>query len=104
MKPFDGKTKYAPQRDDVDRALGVLAWMRWCNAARLPERLTKAAIALARGGDQELVHRLYCPTRKPESAEHLRDPDPDRRLHPDRTEERPRHRPSGRHQLQGDNS
>ncbi|MEH2517374.1 hypothetical protein V1279_002947 [Bradyrhizobium sp. AZCC 1610] len=65
MKPFDGATKYAPQRNDVDRALGVLSWMRWCNSARLPDRLTKAAIALARGGDQELVHRLYCPTRKP---------------------------------------
>lgn len=65
MKPFDGQTKTAPQRDDLDRALGVLDWMRWCNAARLPDRLSKAAIALARGGDQELVHRLYCPTRKP---------------------------------------
>jgi hypothetical protein len=65
MKPYDGKAKYAPQRNDVERALGVLEWMRWCNAARLSDRLTKAAIALARGGDQELVHRLYCPTRKP---------------------------------------
>ncbi|SHH03624.1 hypothetical protein [Bradyrhizobium erythrophlei] len=65
MKPYDGQTKTAPQRDDLDRALGVLSWMRWCNVARLPDRLTKAAIALARGGDQEIVHRLYCPTRKP---------------------------------------
>jgi hypothetical protein len=65
MKPFDGQTKYSPQRNDVERALGVLAWMRWCNAARMPERLIKAAVALARGGDQEIVHRLYCPTRKP---------------------------------------
>ena len=65
MKPYDGMTRTAPQRDDVERALGVLAWMRWCNAARLPARLTKAAVALARGGDHELVHRLYCPTRKP---------------------------------------
>lgn len=65
MKPFDGQSKYSPQRNDVDRALGVLSWMRWCNAARLPDRLSKAAIALARGGDQEIVHRLYCPTRKP---------------------------------------
>lgn len=64
MKPYDGSTKTSPQRDDVDRALGVLSWMRWCNAARLPDRLTKAAIALARGGDHDLVHRLYCPTRK----------------------------------------
>lgn len=65
MKPFDGNAKYAPQRDDTERALGVLAWLRWCNSARLPERLTKAAVALARGGDIEVVHRLYCPTRKP---------------------------------------
>jgi hypothetical protein len=65
MKPYDGATKYAPQRNDVERALGVLAWLRWCNSARLPDRLTKAAVALARGGDQEIVHRLYCPTRKP---------------------------------------
>lgn len=65
MKPYDGTTKTSPQRNDVDRALGVLGWMRWCNAARLADRLTKAAIALARGGDKEGVHRLYCPTRKP---------------------------------------
>ena len=65
MKPFDGQTKYSPQRDDVDRALGVMIWLRWCNGIRMPERLTKAAVALARGGDSELVHRLYCPTRKP---------------------------------------
>jgi hypothetical protein len=65
MKPFDGQTKYSAQRDDVDRALGVMVWLRWCNGIRLSERLTKAAVALARGGDSELVHRLYCPTRKP---------------------------------------
>jgi len=65
MKPYDGQTKYSPQRNDVDRALGVLDWLRWCNSARLPDRLTKAAVALARGGDHDLVHKLYCPTRKP---------------------------------------
>jgi hypothetical protein len=65
MKPYDGATKYAPQRNDVERALGVLSWLRWCNSARLPDRLTKAAVALARGGDHHVVHRLYCPTRKP---------------------------------------
>ncbi|WP_316207505.1 hypothetical protein [Bradyrhizobium sp. SZCCHNR3118] len=64
IKPYDGKTRVSPQRDDVDRALGILEWMRWCNTARLPDRLTKAAIALARGGDSETVHKLYCPTRK----------------------------------------
>ncbi|SDK45453.1 hypothetical protein [Bradyrhizobium ottawaense] len=65
MKPHDGQSKYSPQRNDVDRALGVLEWMRWCNSARLPDRLRRAAISLARGGDQEIVHRIYCPTRKP---------------------------------------
>lgn len=35
MKPFDGQTKYAPQRNDVDRALGVLEWLRWCSNARM---------------------------------------------------------------------
>ncbi|ARQ95265.1 hypothetical protein [Bradyrhizobium phage BDU-MI-1] len=65
MKPFDGQATYKPQRDDVDRALGVLAWLKWCSNARMPDRLRKAAVALARGGDQEIVHRLYCPTRKP---------------------------------------
>lgn len=65
MKPFDGVTKTAPQRNDIDRALGVLEWMRFCNEARLPDRLTKAAIALARNGDHEVAHRIYCPNRKP---------------------------------------
>ncbi|WP_316194416.1 hypothetical protein [Bradyrhizobium sp. SZCCHNRI3052] len=64
MKPYDGQTKVSPQRDDVERSLGVLSWMRWCNAARLADRLVKAAVALARGGEAEIVHRLYCPTRK----------------------------------------
>ena len=62
MKPFDGKAKVLPQRDDIDRALGILAWMRFCNSARIPERLAKAAIALARGGDSETVHKIYRPT------------------------------------------
>jgi hypothetical protein len=66
MKPFDGNAKYAPQRDDTDRALGVLAWLRWCNKARLPHRLVKAAVQLARSGDGEIVHKIYCPNRKPD--------------------------------------
>jgi hypothetical protein len=65
MKPYDGATKYAPQRNDVERAMGVLGWLSWCAAARMADRLRKAAVALARGGDAEIVHRLYCPTRKP---------------------------------------
>lgn len=66
MKPFDhDATRYLPQRDDEERALGVLEWMRWLNAAKSGDRLSRAAIALARGGDHEIVHRLYCPGRKP---------------------------------------
>ena len=60
MKPFDdGATRYLPQRDDEERALGVLAWMRWINAAKSGDRLSRAAIELARGGDTEAVARLY---------------------------------------------
>lgn len=66
MKPFDdGTTRYLPQRDDDERALGVLEWTRWLHAANSGDRLSRAAIALARGGDHEIVHRLYCPGRKP---------------------------------------
>ena len=65
MKPYDGVTRVAPQSNDVDRALGVMSWLNWCNAARLPHRLKRAAVALARGGESDIVHRIYCPTRKP---------------------------------------
>jgi hypothetical protein len=64
MKPYDGKAGYSPQRGDVDRAVGVLCWLRWLTPVRNAERLRKAALALARTGDSEIVHRLYCPTRK----------------------------------------
>ncbi|TYO65429.1 hypothetical protein FXV83_15955 [Bradyrhizobium hipponense] len=69
MKPFDGDTKTAPQRDDIDRALGVLEWLRWCNCARMPKRLVKAAMALARGGDKDIVHRHYRPNSKPKHTD-----------------------------------
>lgn len=66
IKPFDdGVTRYMPQRDDEERALGVLEWIRWVNAAKSGDRLRRAAIALARGGDSEIVQRIYCPGRKP---------------------------------------
>lgn len=64
MKPYDGDTKYAPQRNDVDRALGVLEWMRWLNSAKSGDRLSKAAIELARSGDIDIVRAIYCPDRK----------------------------------------
>lgn len=60
MKPTDeGSPKTAPQRNDVDRALGVLEWLRFCTRGSNPVALQKAAVALARGGDVELVYRLY---------------------------------------------
>jgi hypothetical protein len=66
MNPFAaGETGYSPQRDDVERALGVLEWMRWLSGTRLPQRLIKAAIVLARNGDHAAVQKIYCPNRKP---------------------------------------
>lgn len=66
LKPFDDDvTRLLPQGDDEDRALGVLEWMRWVSAAKSGDKLSRAAIALARGGDNELVQRIYCPGRKP---------------------------------------
>lgn len=64
ISPFEGSTRYTPQSRDIDRAVGVLSWLRWCNEARLPERLKKATVALARRGDSEAVRRIYSPTRR----------------------------------------
>lgn len=64
MSPFEGTTKVSPQSADVDRALGVLEWMRWLNQSRLAERLKRATVAMARGGETEAVRRLYSPTGK----------------------------------------
>lgn len=66
MKPFDSDhTKYSFRRDDEERAMGVLAWMRWVRAAKSGDRLSKAAVVLARSGDSEIVQKIYCPNRKP---------------------------------------
>lgn len=66
MKPFDSDhTKYSFRRDDGERAMGVLAWMRWVRAAKSGDRLSKAAVVLARSGDSEIVQKIYCPNRKP---------------------------------------
>lgn len=64
MKPYDGSARVSPQSEAIDRALDILGWLNWCNVARMPQRLKKAAIALARGGDTDAVHRIYCPNRK----------------------------------------
>lgn len=69
MKPFDGMAKYAPQRDDLERCMGVLEWLRWCNGARNALRLVKAAVVLARGGETEIVHKIYSPARKKQSRQ-----------------------------------
>lgn len=69
MKPYDGQAGYTPQRDDTDRAVDVMGWLRWCapkddTASEKSRRLVKAAVALARGGDTEAVHRIYDPKGK----------------------------------------
>jgi hypothetical protein len=59
IKPFDGQARTLPQRDDVERALGVLEWLRFCNSDRDPEhRLQKAVVQLARGNTEAAV-RIY---------------------------------------------
>jgi hypothetical protein len=65
INPFEGTPRINPQSAEIERALGVLEWLNWLNAARMPDRLKKAAVALARGGESDVVHRIYCPTRKP---------------------------------------
>lgn len=65
MKPYDAEqTRYLPQGDDEERGLGVLAWLRWLHTAPSGDRLSKAAVALARDGDCEIALMLYCPGRK----------------------------------------
>ena len=66
MKPFDSDhTRYSSRRDDEERAMGIMAWMRWVRAAKSGDRLSKAAVVLARSGDSEIVQKIYCPNRKP---------------------------------------
>ncbi|MGY4234956.1 hypothetical protein ACVIIW_003903 [Bradyrhizobium sp. USDA 4449] len=71
MKPFDDSAmpRCLPQRDE-ERAMGVLAWMRWLNTAKSADKLRRAAVALARTGDSEVAHGIYCPNRKP-SAQNM---------------------------------
>jgi hypothetical protein len=68
MKPFDGQATYKPQGPDLDRALAILDWLRWCNAARNSERLRKSAVALARNGDTEIAAAIYAPTPRRDIA------------------------------------
>lgn len=57
MQPFDGEARYAPQKDDVERAVGVLEWLRWCSKGD-DHRLQKAVVALSRGAE-EAAARIY---------------------------------------------
>jgi hypothetical protein len=65
MKPFDdSETRCLPQRDDEERALGVMGWLRWLHAAPSGDRLSKAAVALVRHDDYGIALNLYSPGRK----------------------------------------
>jgi len=64
MKPYDGQATYKPQRDDVEKAMTVLDWLRFCHVGFNGKNLVKAIVALARGGDSELVYRVYDPQGK----------------------------------------
>ncbi|MEE9481771.1 hypothetical protein [Methylobacterium ajmalii] len=59
MMPFDGPSRCLPQRDDIERAVGVMTWLRWCSEGD-DHRLQKAAIALARGSE-DAAARIYRP-------------------------------------------
>jgi len=52
MSPFETSTKVVPQKDAVERALGVLLWLRWLSAGD-DHRLQRAAVLLARGREDE---------------------------------------------------
>ncbi|MET4359923.1 hypothetical protein ABIB06_000495 [Bradyrhizobium sp. LB8.2] len=65
MKPYDAEqTRYSSQWDDEERALGVLAWLRWLHAAPSGDKLRKAAVALVRHDDYGIALELYSGGRK----------------------------------------
>ncbi|WP_298962453.1 hypothetical protein [uncultured Methylobacterium sp.] len=49
-----GRAGYMPQRDEVDRSLGVVEWLRWCSVGE-DHSLQKAAVLLARGSEDAAV-------------------------------------------------
>lgn len=68
MKPYDGPTARVIDRSQAARAFDVMLWFRFVGAyvqARDPERMVRAAVALARGGDCEAFHRIWRPGSKP---------------------------------------
>lgn len=56
MMPFDGTTKVMPQRDDVDRAVDVVGWLRFASKGD-DHSLQKAAVLLAKGA-QDMAIRV----------------------------------------------
>lgn len=67
MKPYDGSSGLVLDRTQAQRAFDILLWLRWCGVhvrTESPELMRKAAIALARGGDAQVFHRVWRPGRK----------------------------------------
>lgn len=54
MSPFEANTKVSPERDAVERALGVLLWLRWLSKGD-DHRLQRAAVLLARGREDGAI-------------------------------------------------
>ncbi|TXM69626.1 hypothetical protein [Methylobacterium sp. WL120] len=57
MKPFEGQSRYMPQRNDVERSVGVLEWLRWCSKED-DHSLQKAVVLLAKGAEDEAAKVL----------------------------------------------
>lgn len=73
MKPFDGQTRYLPQKDDVSRSLGVLEWLRWCSRGD-DHSLQKAAVLLAKGSEDLAIKALprFDQSRRRQAAYEIR--------------------------------
>jgi hypothetical protein len=54
MMPFDGTTKVMPQRDDVERAIDVVGWLRFVSVGD-DHSLQKAAVLLAKGAQDMAI-------------------------------------------------
>lgn len=62
MMPFDGPTRYSPQRNEVNRSLGILEWLRWCSRGD-DHSLQKAVVLLAKGAEDAAVKAFSKPGR-----------------------------------------
>ncbi|KOX53857.1 hypothetical protein ADL19_14890 [Streptomyces purpurogeneiscleroticus] len=63
MMPFDGTTKVMPQRDDVDRAVDVVGWLRFLSKGD-DHSLQKAAVLLAKGAQDMAIKLAGKPGRR----------------------------------------